>query len=221
MLRESLSFYLVMGSVNCTLDPIQVLRDSLSEGVSLFQFREKGLGCLQGEEAEKRAIEMQAICREYNVPFIINDDIDLAIKINADGVHIGQEDGDPSVVKKLIGDRILGISAHSVPEALAAIDAGADYLGVGPMYATSTKLDTRPVSGPHLISEMRREGIQHPIAGIGGITAENVSNVIKAGADGVAVISCISRAPEPKAAAAKMKAEIHRARNFTSFRNHS
>jgi thiamine-phosphate pyrophosphorylase len=177
----------------------------------MFQFREKGEGCLQGADAEKLAMELQAVCRESDVPFIINDDIDLALKINADGVHIGQEDDDPVLVRKRIGNKILGVSAHSVSEAAAAIEAGADYLGVGPMFPTSTKPDTRPLRGPSLIKRIRQHGFNQPLVGIGGINPNNAAQVIKSGADGVAVISCISMAPEPKAAAAKMREEILKA----------
>ncbi|RIW38535.1 thiamine phosphate synthase [Bacillus salacetis] len=206
-----------MGSRNCTAsgNPVKVLKDALSQGASIFQFREKGQGCLEGEGSERMAIKLQAVCREYNVPFIINDDVELALKINADGVHIGQEDGDPSLVRNRIGDKILGVSTHSVTEAAAAIEAGADYLGVGPMFATTTKPDTRTVSGPELISEMRRQGIQHPIVGIGGINEANAPDVIQAGADGVAVISCISSVHDPRTAASRMKAALDKARTST------
>jgi thiamine-phosphate pyrophosphorylase len=211
MHRNSLSFYFVMGSVNCAANPVNVLKDALSEGVTMFQLREKGDGCLQGADTEKLAREMQAICWKHQVPFIINDDIELAIKIDADGVHIGQEDGNPAWIKKRIGDKILGISAHSVSEAVSAIEAGADYLGVGPMFATSTKSDTRPVSGPALINEMRQHGIDHPLVGIGGINPDNAFEVLRAGADGVAVISCISNAAEPREAAVRMKTVLTKA----------
>ncbi|WP_421385444.1 thiamine phosphate synthase [Bacillus salacetis] len=201
-----------MGSVNCATDPLKVVQDALSEGVTMLQFREKGSGCLQGAHAEKLARDLQSVCAEYNVPFIINDDIELALKIDADGVHIGQEDGEPAMVRKRIGNKILGVSAHSVSEAAAAIDAGADYLGVGPMFPTSTKSDTRPVSGPALIQKMRQLGIDHPLVGIGGITPDNAIEVLRAGADGVAVISCISSSPDPGAAAERMKNVLLEAR---------
>lgn len=212
MRKESLSFYLVMGSANCTEAPRKVLKAALSQGMTMFQFREKGDGCLQGTDAEILARELQALCGEHSVPFIINDDIDLALTIDADGVHIGQEDGNPADIRKRIGSKILGMSAHTVAEARTAIEAGADYLGVGPMFPTSTKTDTRPIIGHSLIEEMRDGGIDHPIVGIGGINLDNAAAVLNAGADGVAVISCISRHPDPEAASARMKVEVAAAR---------
>ncbi|WP_456271118.1 thiamine phosphate synthase [Bacillus sp. AK031] len=205
-LKESLSIYFIMGSVNCSGDPKSVLLDAISNGVTMFQFREKGEGCLQGEKSIRLAKELQAICRDHAVPFIINDDIELALLLDADGVHIGQEDDHPHQVRKRIGDKILGISAHDPEEARSAIEAGADYLGVGPMFQTTTKSNTRPVSGPGVIKQMRTEGIHHPLVGIGGITHRNAAQVLQAGADGIAVISEISNSPSPKDAAARLKA---------------
>jgi thiamine-phosphate pyrophosphorylase len=209
-LKESLSLYFIMGSVNCSGDPKSVLLDAISTGVTMFQFREKGEGCLQGEEAVQLAKELREICRNNEIPFIVNDNVELAMLIDADGVHIGQEDRPPHQVRKRIGDKILGISAHNPGEARNAIEAGADYLGVGPMFQTTTKTNTRPVSGPAVINQMRREGIHHPLVGIGGITHMNAEQVLEAGADGIAVISEISKSPSPKDAAARLKAIVEK-----------
>jgi thiamine-phosphate pyrophosphorylase len=162
----------------------------------MFQFREKGVRCLKGKPMVELALELQHLCQKYSVPFIINDDVDLALSLNADGVHIGQEDESVGTVRKKLGDKILGISAHNVREAKLALDAGADYLGVGPMFQTTTKNDCRPVQGPWVIESMREAGIRLPIVGIGGIHYDNVHKVIEAGSDGVAVISAISKHPE-------------------------
>jgi thiamine-phosphate pyrophosphorylase len=209
-LKEALSLYFIMGSVNCSGDPKSVLLEAISEGVTMFQLREKGEKCLQGEEAVKLAKELQAICRNHEVPFIINDNIELALLIDADGVHIGQEDEYPREVRERIGNKILGISAHTPEEARNAIEAGADYLGVGPMFQTTTKTNTRPVRGPAVIKQIRKEGIHHPLVGIGGITHKNAELVLEAGADGIAVISEISKSPSPKSAAARLNSIVER-----------
>ncbi|OXS60170.1 thiamine-phosphate diphosphorylase [Bacillus sp. V-88] len=195
-LRDSLKLYFVMGSQNCERSPVDVLEEALSGGVTMFQFREKGTRCLEGKPMMELALELQHVCQKYRVPFIINDDVELALKMGADGVHIGQEDESIGAVRKKLGDKILGISAHNVREAQLALESGADYLGVGPMFQTTTKNDCRPVQGPKVIESMRKTGIHLPVVGIGGIHSGNVHKVMEAGSDGVAVISAISKHPE-------------------------
>ncbi|MFC4322120.1 thiamine phosphate synthase [Litchfieldia salsa] len=206
--RDMLKLYFVMGSPNCTRNPRQVLKESIDGGVTLFQLREKGHGALQGEEKRQLAKELQAICKENNVPFIVNDDVDLAIELQADGVHIGQEDEPIDAVKTKIGSMLLGVSTHNIEEALLAIEKGADYIGVGPMYETKTKSDARDVMGPLMIKNMRSEGIEIPIVGIGGISLGKVRDVMNAGSDGVAVVSAISLANSAKDAAEELMNEI-------------
>jgi thiamine-phosphate pyrophosphorylase len=188
--------YFVMGSQNCERSPARVLEEALSGGVTMFQFREKGIHCLKGQHMMELALELQYVCQKYSVPFIINDDVDLALSLGADGVHIGQEDESVGMVREKLGDKILGVSAHNVREAQLALESGADYLGVGPMFQTTTKNDCRPVQGPRLIESIRKTGIRLPMVGIGGIHPGNVHKVIEAGSDGVAVISAISKHPE-------------------------
>ncbi|MEA3322342.1 MAG: thiamine phosphate synthase [Bacillota bacterium] len=204
MNRDWLSVYLVMGSGDCNgRDPRDVLQEAISGGITFFQFREKGTGAKVGMEKRKLARELREICKRHNIPFIVNDDIDLALEVKADGVHIGQEDTSFSVVEeRLAPGMIIGVSCHTVEEAAAAVDDGADYIGVGPMYFTSTKKDIREVKGPEVISEIRKAGLTVPIVGIGGITVENAEEVLEAGANGVAVISAISKAESAKEAAA-------------------
>ncbi|MGG4168155.1 thiamine phosphate synthase [Rossellomorea vietnamensis] len=195
-LRDSLKLYLVMGSKDCETSSARVLEEALSGGVTMFQFREKGIRCLKGKPMIELALELQQLCQRHSVPFIINDDVELALSLNADGVHIGQEDESIGVVRKKIGDKILGVSAHNVREAKLALESGADYLGVGPMFHTTTKDDCRIVQGPKVIESMRAEGIRLPLVGIGGIHYGNVQEIMEAGADGVAIISAISKQPE-------------------------
>ncbi|GGH10931.1 thiamine phosphate synthase [Paenibacillus segetis] len=193
-MRQYLRMYLVIGSVNCREEPVRVVKEALAGGATLVQFREKGPGALTGAPMLELALQIQVACRLAGVPFIVNDDIDLALTIGADGVHIGQDDALASVVRYQIGDRILGVSAHTVEEAKIATRQGADYLGIGPIYPTISKDDAHAVQGTGIIQEMRKQGIELPMVGIGGITPERVSDVITTGADGVAVISAITQA---------------------------
>lgn len=204
-LREQLSVYFIMGSSNCLKEPIEVLKEAVEGGISIFQFREKGEGALTGRAKVALAKELQRICWENQIPFIVNDDIDLALAINADGVHIGQEDEPVSSVRDKIGDKILGVSIHSMEEAESAIEQGADYFGIGPVFPTKTKTDAKPSRGTILIEELRTKGFEIPIVGIGGITIENAASVMNAGADGVSVITAISHANSPLEAAQRLK----------------
>ncbi|WP_319941510.1 thiamine phosphate synthase [Metabacillus sediminilitoris] len=134
--------------------------------MTLFQYREKGDVCLQSQEYIELGKRLRKLCKLYKVPFIVNDDIELAIELSADDVHIGQDDGDPILVRKKLGhDRWLGISTHSVAEANQAVKDGADYIGVGPMFTTKTKTDAQAVVGPHAVNNtnksIRTSGITH------------------------------------------------------------
>ncbi|WP_160034524.1 thiamine phosphate synthase [Paenibacillus sp. An7] len=195
-MKVLLQVYFVMGSQNCKKSPESTLTEALLGGITLFQFREKGPGSMSGVEGMKLALHLQQLCRKQGVPFIVNDDVDLALAIGADGVHIGQEDEEASKVRERIGDKILGVSAHTLEEARLAQDQGADYIGVGPIYPTNSKEDAYAVQGPEVIESMRAQDLDIPIVGIGGITALNAARVLEAGADGVAVISAISLADD-------------------------
>jgi thiamine-phosphate pyrophosphorylase len=207
-LRRQLAVYFIMGSVNCAgRNPVTILREAIAGGITIFQFREKGAGALTGQAAYELARQLQAVCQESDVPFIVNDDVDMAVALAADGIHIGQEDAPAASLRRRLGlTAIVGVSAHSVEEAERAIADGADYLGVGPVYPTLSKSDARPVQGPRLIQELRSHGITIPLVGIGGIIPENAPPVLAAGADGVSVISAISQAEEPERAAAAFAA---------------
>ncbi|WP_025950072.1 thiamine phosphate synthase [Geobacillus thermocatenulatus] len=211
-MKERLAVYFIMGSQNSERPTADVLKEALDGGVTLFQFREKGPGALKGADKEALARQLQRLCRAYGVPFIVNDDVELALAIDADGVHVGQDDEDARRVREKIGDKILGVSAHNVEEAMAAVEAGADYLGVGPIYPTSSKEDAKEAQGPDVLRRLREAGITIPIVAIGGITAVNAKTVVEAGADGVSVISAIASAPSPKAAAAALAEAVRAAR---------
>ncbi|TWT06186.1 thiamine phosphate synthase [Planomicrobium sp. CPCC 101079] len=192
------SIYFIMGTGNVNeRNPLTVLEEALSAGISFFQLREKGAGALSGHALKKFAQDCQRLCKVYGVPFIINDNVALAREIDADGIHIGQEDEDAAAVRKQIGPgKILGVSVHSVEEAGAAIVAGADYVGMGPVFPTSSKSDAKSPAGAAGILSVKSIYPQLPIVGIGGITPENAGHVWSAGAEGVAVISAIAQAED-------------------------
>ncbi|WP_128100384.1 thiamine phosphate synthase [Paenibacillus sp. DCT19] len=207
--RRAMQVYLVMGSVNTTQDPVEVLRQAIAGGITLFQFREKGTGALIGEARLALAWRLREVCSQHGIPFIVNDDVELAVAVEADGVHVGQDDADAALVRARIGaGRMLGVSAHSASEARRAVQAGADYLGVGPMYPTRSKADAHAVLGSAGILELRAAGIAVPVVGIGGITPDTTAAVMAAGADGVAVISAIAGAADVRAAAARFAAAV-------------
>ncbi|MFN3364755.1 MAG: thiamine phosphate synthase [Exiguobacterium mexicanum] len=194
-LAEQLRLYFVCGTPN-TKDMLQTVETALQCGVTCFQFREKGKEALYGDKKEAMARTLQALCRSYDVPFIINDDVELAARIDADGVHIGQDDAETAIVRERIGpDKWLGVSVHTLEEAAAAIEH-ADYVGIGPIYPTTSKEDAGAVNGTTLIRQVRAMYRELPIVGIGGILPEHVPMIRQDGADGVAVISAIASAPD-------------------------
>ncbi len=212
MIEHKLQLYFIMGSVNAGVaDPLEVLEAALRGGVTCFQLREKGQHALVGDEKLAFAKACQALCQQYDVPFIVNDDVDLAIAIEADGVHVGQDDETAATVRKRIGnDKILGVSVHTEKEMRSAIEVGADYVGMGPVYATSSKADAKPVAGTAFIQEMARAYPTLPIVGIGGITSANFEPVLEAGAAGISLISAIALAVDPYIATRRFKIAIHK-----------
>ena len=158
---------------------------------------------------------LRARCRAAGVTFIVNDRVDLALAVGADGVHLGQDDLPPRATRPLLRPgMILGRSTHSLAEARQARDDRADYIAVGSMFATATKPDFRLV-GPDLIRQIRPE-TSLPLIGIGGVTPDNVGEVIRAGADGVAVISAVCGAADPAAATRRFLEAIRAARDLTT-----
>ncbi|MHB7992188.1 thiamine phosphate synthase [Bacillus safensis] len=207
-IKQQLSVYFILGTANTTRQPLDVVKEAIQGGITMFQFREKGEKALQSDEKKQLARQIQALCQEANVPFIVNDDVQLAIDLDADGVHVGQEDTNAKDVRERIGNKILGVSTHNLDEVKQAMKDGADYVGMGPVYPTETKKDTRSVQGVSLITEVRRHGLQIPIVGIGGITYDNAAPVIQAGADGISIISAISQSADPKKAAEELKSLV-------------
>ena len=156
-------------------------------GATLIQLREKELA---HEEFKAEALEIQKLCKKYKIPFIINDNVQLAVEIDADGVHVGQEDMEAGNVRKLIGsEKILGVSAQTVGEAVLAEKNGADYLGVGAVFHTDSKSDA--VDVPHDTLKKICASVKIPAVAIGGISAKNIHELSGSGIAGVAVISAI------------------------------
>ncbi|MBI4246126.1 MAG: thiamine phosphate synthase [Candidatus Rokubacteria bacterium] len=173
----------------------EILDGALAGGCRLVQLREKEW---PSGRVYPLAERLRRRCREAGAVFVVNDRVDLAVAVDADGVHLGQDDLPPTAARRLLRPgMILGLSTHSVEQARAAQAAGADYVAVGSMFPTSTKPDFQLV-GPDLVRKLRPE-IRAPLIGIGGITPANVAEVIRAGADGVAVISAVCAAPDPAA----------------------
>jgi thiamine-phosphate pyrophosphorylase len=135
------------------------------------------------------AMRLKALCR--NIPFLVNDRVDIALAVNADGVHLGQDDMPFAVARRLLGaKKIIGLTVHTVAEALAGAAAGVDYLGVSPIFATATKKDAGPPAGLSLLSAIRKV-VDLPLVAIGGVTLVNAPDVIAAGADAVCAISAV------------------------------
>ncbi|MGY3750384.1 thiamine phosphate synthase [Vagococcus acidifermentans] len=195
MISDKLNIYFIMGTADVgDEDPLVVLEEALRCGITCFQFREKGKKSLQGKAYAAFAKNCQELCRRYHVPFIVNDDVDLAVALQADGLHIGQKDGDAATIRKKIGDKmILGVSTHSLQQLTTAIKAGADYVGIGPVYATQSKADAEQPVGIRLLHQAATAYPDFPKVAIGGLTPANSSAVVAAGVSGIAVISAISR----------------------------
>lgn len=174
----------------------------LENGATFLQIREKDLD----ENAfEQEAELLRGLCAKHRVPFVVNDSVEIALKCGADGVHVGQSDIKGRDIRAMIGpDKILGISAGTVEEAQAAEKAGADYIGVGAVFATGTKKDARYMS----IEQLReiRAAVSIPVVAIGGINASNLLKLKGSGVDGVAVVSAIFAAEDPGKAAAELLA---------------
>lgn len=184
----------------------EVVKESLDGGVTFVQLREK---TLEDEKFLEEARELKELCKKYNVPFVINDNVDIAIAMDADGVHVGQSDMEAGDVRVKLGpDKIIGVSAENVEQAVLAEKRGADYLGVGAVFPTGSKEDAADVSYETLKAIC--EAVSIPVIAIGGINEGNVSKLAGSGIVGVAVISAIYAAKDIKKATEDLKAETLR-----------
>ena len=197
--------YVIIDPAACSdRDPLETAKQALEGGASLIQLRdktrEKGLQLPLAES-------LAALCRKAGVPFIVNDHVDLALAIAADGVHVGQKDLPVAVVRRLVGpEMIIGASTNNPEEARQAEADGADYASVGRLYDTASKSDTRPATTDTIRAV--KTAVSLPVCAIGGINESNIDAVIAAGADMVAVISAVCMAPNPGEAATRLAAKF-------------
>lgn len=178
----------------------EAVEQAIMGGCTLVQLREK---TASSREFYQTALNIKAITDKYKVPLIINDRVDIALAIDADGVHVGQSDLPATIVRKIIGkDKILGVSAGCAEKAIEAQREGADYIGVGALFSTSTKTDAKSVSKETLMKIVKEVSI--PVVGIGGINEQNAAQLKNTGIDGIAVVSAIIAQKDIKLSAEKM-----------------
>lgn len=174
---------------------------SLKGGATFIQLREKNL---DEEHFLEEAKQLKELCKKYNVPFVINDNVDIALAIDADGVHVGQSDMEAGNVREKLGpDKIIGVSAQTVEQAILAEKRGADYLGVGAVFPTTSKDDAAEVS--HETVKAICDAVNIPVIAIGGISKKNVSELSNLGLCGIAVISAIYAQPDIEVATKELK----------------
>lgn len=176
------------------------LEKAILGGVTIIQLREKNLN---NEEFINIAYDVKKLCQKYNIPLIINDNLEVALAVDSDGIHIGQDDIPASIVRKKIGaHKILGVSVHNIEEAIQARHDGADYVGVGAIFPTETKNDATNVT----LDKLQKicDNIDIPVVAIGGITIDNISKLKNISISGVAVVSAIMKANDIMAASSQL-----------------
>lgn len=174
---------------------------ALKGGATMVQLREKEL---DEDTFEREAVEIMNLCHRYHVPFIVNDNVELAKKIGADGVHIGQSDMELMRARNILGaDKIIGVTAKTIEQASAAEAGGADYLGSGAVFGSNTKMDAKPMD--HALLQEICGSVHIPVVAIGGITAENVTQLQGRGMAGVAVVSGIFACPDIEAGTRRLR----------------
>jgi thiamine-phosphate pyrophosphorylase len=202
--KLDLRLYLVTNRNNKTEEEFfNIIKSSILGGVSILQLREK---TSSSNEFYKIAIKVKKLTDRYNIPLIINDRVDIAMAINADGVHVGNDDIDCNVIRKIIGfNKIIGVSASNVEDAVAAEKNGADYIGSGAIFPTKTK-DTNEIS----INELKKivNSVNIPVVAIGGINEKNMYLLENTGIKGIAVISSIMESKNPKKTSENLKSKI-------------
>ena len=183
---------------------LQQVEEALAGGATCIQLREKEL---PEEEFRQEALAVKELCRRYHVPFLINDNVELAVSCGADGVHVGQSDMEAGKVREKLGpDKIIGVSCKNVEQALLAKKHGADYLGVGAMYPTGTKKDATAVT-PEALSAIC-QAVDIPVVAIGGINKDRLEPLKGTGVDGVAVVSAIFAAEDIEKATRELKEAV-------------
>lgn len=195
-IKKQLRIYFISSS-EIGLDRIE---EALKSGVTMFQLREKGDHILSGETLTAFALNLKNLTEKYNVPLIINDDTELAETVNADGIHLGQDDLKPSELSSFFNEKIVGLSVADQNELSVSDLSRVDYIGTGPVFETLSKKDAGKAIGTKGLKAMREAVGELPIVAIGGITHQNFKECLKNGADGISVISAISHADDIKTA---------------------
>lgn len=199
--KNLLRLYFICGTENVEGNrPIDVIEEALASGVTMFQLREKGPDALSGDDLFAFASELKQLCDKYRVPFIINDDVNLAEKVGADGVHLGQNDQEASTLTPYFDDKIVGLSVGDEAEFNRSSIHNADYIGTGPVFSTPSKDDAGDAVGSRGLTAMRERIGNLPMVAVGGITSDNYKICLESGADGVSVISAIAGAENVKQA---------------------
>ncbi len=203
MNKEDLQLYLVTDKqLSKGRSHVYIVEEAIKGGVSMVQLREKEISSL---EFYKLAKDLKEVLSPYNIPLIINDRLDIALAVDAEGLHIGQSDIPYEVARKILGkNKIIGLSVETIEQAREANNLDVDYIGISPVFSTATKLD---IKRPFKLEGVREIAsfTKHPTVAIGGIKTSNAADVIAAGADGVAIVSAIVSADNVCAAAAEFK----------------
>ncbi|MDO4430676.1 MAG: thiamine phosphate synthase [Lonepinella koalarum] len=201
-IKQMLSVYFIAGTQDCrhlsgnvSENLLSILEQALVAGITCFQFRDKGKNSLEAEPEKQKQLAKQCLelCRKYHVPFIINDNVQLAIEIGADGIHVGQKDMAVSeVLAQTKHKLIVGLSTNNLDQVFEAEkNVEIDYIGVGPIFPTNSKADHSPALGIDYVANLKKQGITKPFVTIGGVNEESARKLKALGADGVAVISAI------------------------------
>ncbi|MBR1376014.1 MAG: thiamine phosphate synthase [Cardiobacteriaceae bacterium] len=204
--KEYLRLYFIAGTQdfsdkkNPTSALYQCLEQALISGITCFQFREKGEKSLSdSREIFTVALQCRNLCAQYNVPFVVDDNLDLACKVQADGIHIGQKDNFLAVIETVQKEKLdlfIGLSVNTVEQALQAANLAVNYLGVGAIFTTTSKSDATQAKGVEFLLEIKSNINTKPIVAIGGINEENCQLVRATNCDGIAVISAISKSKD-------------------------
>ncbi|MCD7973358.1 MAG: thiamine phosphate synthase [Candidatus Azobacteroides sp.] len=207
---SALELYLVTDrGLSCGRPLVEVVQEAVKGGVTMVQLREKEAS---SREFYELAVELKKLLLPWQIPLIINDRLDIALACDAEGLHIGQSDLPYPVARHLLGkNKIIGLSVENLRDVRQANDWEVDYIGISPVFGTSTKTDTAPPVGLEGVRRLTKESV-HPAVGIGGINLSNARQLIEAGAKGVSVVSAIMSAPSPREAAEQIRNELRKAR---------
>lgn len=206
-MKLDLSLYLVTDrSLTLNRSLFEVVEQAVKGGVTVVQLREKDCS---SKDFYEEAVKLKKLLSSYNVPLIINDRLDIALAVDAEGLHIGQHDIPYPIARKLLGkDKIIGLSIENLKDMERANEWDVDYIGLSPVFNTSTKTDTAKALGLEGVRQLTNIS-KHPSVGIGGINHFNAASILQAGANGLAVVSAIMSQPDPMEAAKELKTIIH------------